>query len=240
MKYQVKHVTQYDYSEPVTLSHNVARLRPREHELQKCLSHQLTVTPNPGAKANWLDYFGNHTDYFALQQSHRELMVVAESVVEVLAPPDGGHGESADMETIPRRIKYLAGSATIAAREFCFDSPHVAANPELAEYARPSFNAERSLFECSLDLARRIHKEFEFHPGSTTVDTPIAEVLQTQTRRLPGFCAFADRMPALVGFGRAICQRLSCDNSASGPAANARRGCVPCMGQRFYSGPRLG
>ena len=180
MKYQVKHVTQYDYSEPVTLSQNVARLRPREHDLQKCLSHQLTVTPNPRARAYWQDYFGNHTDYFALQQSHRELMVVAESVVEVFAPPAGDTSTSPSWEESRDELHASQDPATISAREFCFDSPHVAANSEVAEYALPSFNQRYSLFDCALNLAQRIHAEFEFYPGATTVDTPVAEVLQTR------------------------------------------------------------
>lgn len=180
MKYQVKHVTKYDYSEPVTLSHNLARLRPREYELQKCLSHELSVTPDPQERAGWQDYFGNHTDYFALQQSHRELTVVAESVVEVFAPPAMGSAVTASWEESRDELNASQDPRTIAAREFCFDSPHVAANADLVEYALPSFNHGYSLFDCCLHLAQRIHYEFEFRPGSTTVDTPVAEVLKTR------------------------------------------------------------
>jgi transglutaminase-like putative cysteine protease len=180
LKYQVKHVTRYEYSELVTLSQNVARLRPRECDSQRCLSHQLTVTPNPRARGYWRDYFGNHTDYFALQQSHRELMVVAESVVEVFAPPAENTSASPSWEESRDELNASQDPRTIAAREFCFDSPHVAANSELVEYALPSFHQGYSLFDCALDLAQRIHSEFEFHPGATTVDTPIAEVLQTR------------------------------------------------------------
>ena len=180
MKYHVKHVTQYDYSEPVTLSHNVARLRPREHALQKCLSHRLTVTPNPRARADWLDYFGNHSDYFALQQSHSELTVVAESIVEVFAPPREDNSMQPSWEESREELRASRDPVTRAAREFCFASLHVAPNSELAEYAMPSFKEGWPLFDCSLDLARRIHTEFKFFPGATTIGTPVAEVLRTR------------------------------------------------------------
>jgi len=180
LKYHVKHVTQYDYSEPVTLSHNVARLRPREHKSQKCLSHELTVTPAPRMRAYWQDYFGNHTDYFSFQQSHKELRVVAESVVEVFAPAAVGASSAASWKESREELRTSRDPVMIAAREFCFDSPHVTADMELAEYALPSFKPGSTLFDCSLDLARRIHNEFEFDPGSTTVETPVSEVLETR------------------------------------------------------------
>jgi transglutaminase-like putative cysteine protease len=180
LKYHVKHVTQYDYAEPVTLSHNVARLRPRELDLQKCLSHQLTVTPNPGARADWLDYFGNYSDYFALQQSHKELTVVAESIVEVFATPSEDNSMRPSWEQSREEVRAARDPVTRAAREFCFESLHVAVNSELAEYATPSFKEGWPLFDCSLDLARRIHTEFKFVPGATTIGTPVAEVLRTR------------------------------------------------------------
>ncbi len=180
MKYHVKHVTQYDYSTPVTLSHNVAHLRPREHDLQKCLSHQLTVTPNPRARADWLDYFGNHSDYFSLQQSHSELTVVAESIVEVFAPPVEDISMAPPWEVSREELRASRDPSTIAAREFCFNSPHIAVNSEFAEYAMPSFKEGSPLYDCSLALAQRIHAEFEFFPGATTVGTPVSEVLRTR------------------------------------------------------------
>jgi transglutaminase-like putative cysteine protease len=180
MKYHVKHVTQYDYSTPVTLSHNVAHLRPREHDLQKCLSHQLTVTLNPRARADWLDYFGNHSNYFSLQQSHSELTVVAESVVEVFAPPNEAISTATAWKESRDELRTSRDPSTLAAREFCFDSPHVTSGSEFEEYAMPSFKEGLPLYDCSRDLARRIHAEFEFFPGATTVGTPVAEVLRTR------------------------------------------------------------
>ena len=45
MRYRVTHSTRYGYEEAIPLSHNVVRMRPREHETQTCLQYQLLVLP---------------------------------------------------------------------------------------------------------------------------------------------------------------------------------------------------
>ena len=45
--YRVRHETVYGYSVPVTLSHHLARLKPRETPYQHILSEQITMTPEP-------------------------------------------------------------------------------------------------------------------------------------------------------------------------------------------------
>jgi transglutaminase-like putative cysteine protease len=47
----------------------------------------------------------------------------------------------------------------------------------LADYARPSFVNNRSLKSCVSELTTRIFTEFTYDPASTTIATPLAEVL---------------------------------------------------------------
>ena len=61
--------------------------------------------------------------------------------------------------------------------DFLLDSPLVAASPELADYAGPSFSSERPALEALFDLAQRIHADFDYLPGSTSVTTTVGEVL---------------------------------------------------------------
>ena len=82
MKYKIVHVTQYVYSEPVTLCHNQAHLTPRESARQRCISCQLDIRPTPSVTQPWRDAFGNVVTYFSIEQPHRELSVVAQSQVE--------------------------------------------------------------------------------------------------------------------------------------------------------------
>jgi transglutaminase-like putative cysteine protease len=63
VKYRVTHSTQYGYEEAIPLSHNVVRLRPREHANQICLQHQLGLLPLPAVRNEGFDYFGNHVTW---------------------------------------------------------------------------------------------------------------------------------------------------------------------------------
>ena len=180
MRYEIVHVTEYSYGEPVPLCHNVARLRPRETERQTCLRHELAVSPSPVVFRERLDFFGNPVTSFSVQNSHRELSVTARSEVEV-QPPSGPAG------LFPMSWEEASGILSTGrdpesrlARQYTFDSPHVRRDPALAEYAAPSFPPGRPLAEAVLDLTRRIREEFVFEKGWTAVGTPALEVLRSR------------------------------------------------------------
>jgi transglutaminase-like putative cysteine protease len=63
------------------------------------------------------------------------------------------------------------------ATDLLLDSPLVAASPALADYARVSFTPGRPVLEALLDLAQRIHTDFDYELGSTSVTTSVDEVL---------------------------------------------------------------
>ena len=86
MRYRVTHSTRYGYGETIPLSHSAVRMRPREHETQTCLQHQMLVLPPPAVRSEGFDYFGNHVTWFSLQEPHTVLRIAAQSEVEVLPP----------------------------------------------------------------------------------------------------------------------------------------------------------
>ena len=47
MRYQIRHLTRYDYSGQATLSHNEARVLPRNLPWQKCLNSEWQISPKP-------------------------------------------------------------------------------------------------------------------------------------------------------------------------------------------------
>ena len=59
------------------------------------------------------------------------------------------------------------------------DSPLIKVFPELREYASASFPAGRPLGEAACHLMRRIHRDFRFIPGSTSLQTTLEMVFQT-------------------------------------------------------------
>lgn len=83
MLYHVQHVTEYHYQDAVSLCHNLVHLKPRWTPNQVCHRTHLHVEPKPTAIEPMLDYFGNPTAHFTIQNPHKVLKVMAHIVVEV-------------------------------------------------------------------------------------------------------------------------------------------------------------
>src|SRR6185436_9262831 len=124
------------------------------------------------------DYFGNAVEQFTILTPYDELRVVGRSVVEVIATEEPiGADTSAPWEAVRDELFYKRGAPYADASEFSYPSPYAATAPELAEFARASFAPDRPIVAAAVELMHRIHEEFTFDPGSTTIATPVTRVL---------------------------------------------------------------
>lgn len=180
MKYRVTHTTTFVYEARVGLCYNLARLRPRVLPRQQVSSAVLRIDPLPHDHCGDLDYFGNRVDYFSIQQPHDQLVVTAVSEVQV-SPPESGLFDRIDptpWEAARDQLRGDRSPAGINAVEFTLDSPMVASDALLADFARPSFPAGRPLEEAVHDLMRRIYADFKYDPGFSSLATPLKDVLE--------------------------------------------------------------
>jgi len=178
MKYSIRHETRYAYSQPVVLCHNEARLQPRTTTRQVCTQSDVVISPAAAVRYEREDIFGNRVLYFAIQDAHSELVVTANSEVEITQVP-AGYDPSLTLpwEQTVEQLRASPAPEDREARQFVLDSPCVAVTPDLSSYAAPSFSPGRPVLEAVHDLSSRIHREFAFDPHSTTVATPLSEVL---------------------------------------------------------------
>jgi transglutaminase-like putative cysteine protease len=177
MKYRIVHATRYEYGLPVVLCHNEARLRPRQTPRQTPERFDVAIDPPPAELSERRDMFGNAVHYFAVQEEHSALLVTASSLVDVRASADDRPPVAESWEESARRIVEEPDPELREARHFVLDSPAAFVTPEVAAFAAPSFPAGRPLFEAAHDLSARIHRQLAFDPQSTTVATPLSEVL---------------------------------------------------------------
>jgi transglutaminase-like putative cysteine protease len=174
--YRVEHDTRYRYAAPTPTSRHVACLRPRDLPRQRVLAHALHVEPAPSERRTRRDWFGNALEHFTILGSHRELFVRAESVVEVVdaGPPAD---DDTPWEAVRDSFVYAKGAPGRRESEFLFASPFVVVEGESLEYAKASFPEGRPLQEAAFDLMHRMHEDFRFDAGATTVTTPVTRVL---------------------------------------------------------------
>jgi transglutaminase-like putative cysteine protease len=177
--YRVTHRTAYEYESDVSSSYGQLHLLPRDLPRQRCRSAEIVVDPMPNVYRERLDYFGNRVGYFEIRQRHVALSVTATSVVEVHERGDGfslfGHRpwddarDAIEGNRLPEHLE---------AAEFRLDSPLVEASVVYRDYARASFPPGRPLLDGVAALSSRIHADFAYTPGSTSVTTPLAEVFE--------------------------------------------------------------
>jgi len=175
--YRVVHTTRYRYSEPVSGAHNEARLVPRESPMQRCTARRVTIPPGPHAYRERTDFFGNPTAYFAIQEPHDALTVTVTSRVSIAAP-DVTTDAGEPWDTVRERLMIEPDVDGRDARPFILESRLVRPTAELRAYAAGSFTPGRPVLDAAHDLMHRIHEEFTYEQGFTTVATPLTDVLR--------------------------------------------------------------
>ncbi len=179
MKYRIRHVTRYHYREAVNLCRNETCLLVRQTEHQRCSSSVLQISPEATDIHERSDFFGNRRTHFAIQQPHETLTVTAVSDVEVfprvyLQKPEQSH----PWETVVEMLRTQRTPDIVAVMPYRYASPLIPLLPSLADYARVSMTPGRPLLAATIDLMQRIHRDFSYDPTSTTIATPLAEVLE--------------------------------------------------------------
>lgn len=180
MRYTVSHTTTYDYGDEVSVSHHLARLKPRTMTGQACVSYEQAIEPSPAARSEHDDYFGNHVTFFAIHSPHERLTVHARSRVDVCPAELPSPAETPPWETVRDGLGGDTSPEMLAVYEFVFDSALIKAFPVFAAYASESFPAHRPLLEGVIDLTRRIHEDFTFDAKATTVATPLNDVFESR------------------------------------------------------------
>jgi transglutaminase-like putative cysteine protease len=173
MIYDVRHVTAFDYDGEVSVSHHVACMTPRTSARQTLVHHSWTCEPAAAIRRERRDVFDNVVTFFALQQPHDRLTVTARAVVELAAAPPLPAG-SPPWE----RVRDGLDAGPVDILDFVYDSPLVAAAPAYAAYAAASFAPGRPIADALVDLTHRLHQDFRFEPGATTVATQVADVFR--------------------------------------------------------------
>lgn len=137
--------------------------------------HELRIEPAPADSSVSRDVYGNVSSYFHVTEPHRILTVTSESVVEVDPPPAELYGSGS--ARAPWEHARPTGPEGAFAMEFTLDLDPPEITDEVRDYAEPSFSPGRPLIDVLRDLASRIHSDFTYRSGSTTVSTGVHEML---------------------------------------------------------------
>jgi transglutaminase-like putative cysteine protease len=181
---RVTHRTSYRYEDVVSASYGLLHVLPRTLAHQACESSTLEIEPAPDEVRERVDAFGNRSAWFALHTPHRELRITATSVVDRTPVLPTLDADGPPWERVRDDLAGVAGDDHLDAVLQRLPSPRVQPGTALADYAAPSFPAGRRVVDGLRDLVHRIHEDFRYRPGSTTVRSTVDDVLE----RREGVC----------------------------------------------------
>ena len=209
MRYKIKHITEYKYASRVSHCYNLAYMIPRSTNRQTRHKSQVSVVPSTSSTSKREDYFGNISYHFEIQRPHDHLIITVESEVEtniqkiqrVQAPQDHlleskieGDNSTLKLEKLSapdftnyidcqqalREIGDSEEAELLLAKEYLLDSPMLKTSEALKQYAASCFGDNKPLLACVFELTQKIFKEFTYCPESTTIATPLTEVLKNK------------------------------------------------------------
>jgi transglutaminase-like putative cysteine protease len=173
MYYTIRHITRFRYSAPISESIMEVRIQPRSEGNQRCLDFRLHTSP----RAHILTYRGeyaNRVHHFDIPNSHNQLTISAEALVDITAPPP-----------LPQTLNAQAWEEldALTANDDYWDSlmpSHFATPTTLLDELSHELDVRRRDDPLTVmrDLNSAINSTFEYTPNSTRVDSPIDEALR--------------------------------------------------------------
>ncbi|MEL0621689.1 transglutaminase family protein [Marinomonas arenicola] len=183
MQYRVRHITKYAYGAPVSLCYNMAHLLPRETEHQRCLNQKVRIYPLPVYQNENTDYFGNQTFYFSIQEAHKKLEIDVTCDFDI-TPIDLDAYRAKSITSCGQLRALMQSPSTEAehlAKEYLLDSPQIRRSEDLKNYAKEVFSDEKNALKATLEFTHKLFSEFTFDPNTTTVATPLEQVLEQRS-----------------------------------------------------------
>ena len=213
MHFFIRHLTKFVYKSPVSESMMETRMHPRSDTTQRCLTFQLSVTPRCRV-FSFRDHLANHVHHFDIPGQHSQLVIVAESLVEMqpqLPLPPSLPTEAWD--ELDREIHEGDFWEMLLPSEFATSTAELeslAAHFDLRRRDDPLTVLHR--------LNEQIFGHFAYKPKSTRADSPIDLALTTRA----GVCQdFAHIAIALIrGKLRIPCRYVSGYLHHGGEAGN--------------------
>ena len=180
MIYDVRQTTSYAYASKVAYAHHVLRLTPIDRMRQRVQAAALNIVPNPVARREGRDFFGNRLTWIELAEPHDRMVIRVAARIAVEAPEAPPPDATPAWEAVRDEVFASTDIGASAPAHFLFASRQVTLDPEIRDYARESFPPGRPILAGALELMNRIKADFIYEIGATTVTTlpPMAFALR--------------------------------------------------------------
>jgi len=175
MYYSIRHLTKFLYKTPVSESIMETRMHPRSDAQQRCLTFHLSVSPRCRVFSH-RDHLSNHVHHFDIPGQHGQLVIVAESLVEMAVHdeipqslPDGSWDE---LDRLVHEGDFW---------EMLLPSEFAQFTPELEDLGKHlDVRRKDDPLSALHKLNTQLCEYFDYKPKSTKADSPIEVALSTK------------------------------------------------------------
>ncbi|HWK36992.1 transglutaminase family protein [Sphingomonas sp.] len=175
MRYAIRHVTRFDYADPVEFARQNLRLKPILWSGQTLDDYALSAEPGGRTYPARAEAGLANVTRLVVERPTRTLTIESRATVTVDRPlpmPSPDDPTLAEVAALARAVRD-AGPASPAA--YLFPSPRIPLDRAIADWCAADLDPDRGVLEAAIALARRIQRDFAFDPVATLVDTPPAE-----------------------------------------------------------------
>ncbi|RSV44852.1 transglutaminase family protein [Sphingomonas sp. ABOLE] len=172
MLYRIRHVTRFDYAQPVAFARCNLRLKPILWSGQMIEEYALSV--QPGGRTYPARAEAGLANVVRLVVEHAASSLTIESSARVRVDrqipfPMPGDATIAQVSAWARASRDPTPAGPAA---YLFPSPLIPLDRAIAAWCAEELQPERGILEAGIALAQRIQRDFAFDPTATLVDTP--------------------------------------------------------------------
>lgn len=172
MLYDIRVRIAYQYETLAAAARHILRLTPAAlPSEQAVLAASLDIHPEPRERSGFVDFFGNQAIEAAISTPHMRFEALLHARVQRLhfSPPQDASPPLSQLKTA---IAQYAAFDPWAPHHYLADSPLVAVQTVMTNYARANIQPDMTVFQTADSIAKALHRDMQFDPHATTVETP--------------------------------------------------------------------
>lgn len=175
MLYDVRLTLTYDYDAPVHGGRHHIRVAPSSVPgVQRVIAASMAFSPKPQMEQSFIDFFGNAVSDITFVEPHEKLEVRLTARVQVdeaVHPAD----RSPSLDQLALEIARYWSVEADSPQHFLAASPRVQITPQITYYAASVTASAETVLGKAMAYCLAIHKDFEYDPKATDVETKPSE-----------------------------------------------------------------
>jgi transglutaminase-like putative cysteine protease len=175
MRYAIRHVTRFDYAQPVAFARCNLRLKPIHWSGQELEEYALTVEPGGRTSPARAEAGLANVVRLVIDQPARSLTITSSARMTVDRPIPMPLPDDPTLAEIAVLARTSRDASPAGPASYLFPSTLIPLDREIADWCAEDLDPGRGCLEAGIALAQRIQREFEFDPTATLVDTPPRE-----------------------------------------------------------------